>query len=71
MDSRSGGLYDSAIAAQLCGLERTGLANVLAEVMGINIEKSKRPAADGLVSAPASVTKRWLMPRVMSITYTR
>jgi ribonuclease D len=36
------GLSDTAIAAQFCGLERTGLANVLAELLGVEVAKSRR-----------------------------
>jgi len=36
------GLYDTAIAAQFLGMERTGLAAVLQEVLGIELAKSKR-----------------------------
>mgnify|MGYP000985314989 CR=1 FL=1 len=36
------GLYDTAIAAQFLGLERTGLAAVLGEVLGLDFNKSKR-----------------------------
>lgn len=38
-----GALYDTSIAAQLLGLERTGLANVLLEILGVEMDnKSKR-----------------------------
>lgn len=36
------GLYDTSIAAQFVGLERTGLAAVLQAVLGVELEKSKR-----------------------------
>lgn len=36
------GLYDTATAAQFLGLERTGLAAVLGEVLGLEFNKSKR-----------------------------
>lgn len=36
------GLYDTSIAAQFLGLERTGLAAVLQEVLGVDLAKSKR-----------------------------
>jgi ribonuclease D len=36
------GLLDTAIAAQFCGSERTGLANVLAEHIGVELPKQKR-----------------------------
>ena len=40
---RIGALYDTSIAAQLLGIERTGLANVLLEVLGVEMDnKSKR-----------------------------
>lgn len=36
------GLFDSAIAAQFLGAERTGLANVVAERLGVVLDKPKR-----------------------------
>lgn len=36
------GLYDTAVAAQFLGLERTGLVAVLGEVLGLEFSKSKR-----------------------------
>jgi ribonuclease D len=36
------GLFDTAIAAQFCGSERTGLGNVLAEYLDIHVPKPKR-----------------------------
>jgi ribonuclease D len=36
------GLFDSAIAAQFLGAGRTGLANVVAEKLGITLDKPKR-----------------------------
>ncbi len=43
LDFRIASLYDTSIAAQMLGLERTGLANVLEEVLGVELDlKSKR-----------------------------
>jgi len=36
------GLYDTSIAAQFVGLDRTGLASVLQAELGVELEKSKR-----------------------------
>lgn len=36
------GLVDTSIAAQFCGLARTGLANVLAEILGLDLPKSRQ-----------------------------
>lgn len=35
------GLFDTSIAAQFCGSRRTGLANVLAEFLGLDVDKPK------------------------------
>jgi ribonuclease D len=39
---RIAGLFDTAIAAQLCGSTHTGLANVLTEYRGVSLAKSKQ-----------------------------
>lgn len=36
------GLFDTAVAAQLCGSRRAGLANVLEEHLGVVVDKPKR-----------------------------
>lgn len=36
------GLFDTAIAAQLCGARRTGLMNVLADYLGVAVDKPKQ-----------------------------
>ncbi len=36
------GLYDTAIAAQFCGAQRTGLGNVLADFLDVHVDKPKR-----------------------------